>query len=63
MGWWVIGVVASALCVGSAEAAGNAEVFDLWSKLKAFDYTVVRHNFQKGGTVGLLDGEAMEGHV
>lgn len=39
-----LGVAAtSALCIGSAEAAGNAEVFDLWIKLKSFEYTVVRH--------------------
>eukprot|EP00752_Nemacystus_decipiens_P003659 g3373.t1 len=36
-----LGLAASALCVGSAEAAGNAEVFDLWTKLKSFEYTVM----------------------
>ena len=38
-----LGLTVSTLCICSAEAAGNAEVFDLWSKLKSFEYTVVRH--------------------
>ncbi len=39
------------LWVGSAEAAGNAEVFDLGSKLKPLEYTVVRRRAETLGKI------------
>lgn len=37
----VLGVVVSALLTGSAQAAGNAKVFDIGSDVRPFEYTVV----------------------
>lgn len=38
----LLGLASGVIWLGAADAAGNAEVFDLGSKLKAFDYSVVR---------------------
>lgn len=37
----LLGLMVSALLVGSGNAAGNAEVFDIGKSLKPFEYTVV----------------------
>lgn len=36
-----LGLAAGALWIGTADAAGNAEVFDLGGKLSPLSYTVV----------------------
>lgn len=40
----LLGLTVGVLCIGSAESAGNAEVFDLGSTLKAYEYTAVRED-------------------
>ncbi|CAM9222132.1 unnamed protein product [Pylaiella littoralis] len=37
----LLGLASGVIWLGAADAAGNAEVFDLGSKLKAFDYSVM----------------------